>query len=326
MTNPDKIICNTEISTDSQYPAISPGKNMLNCLSQPSAAHRLTTHEGAFLCLLLCLTTIPGCASSPREAEPSPPGIAYQLREIATPRPNRIHVLRVDLADPRIAPVVVVGSDPDGDGPAETVLTDPRRLAADPLVLGFVNTNPWDGFPDAEGHRNRDWFVGQAVDIHGLAVTGGVPRSTATKNQAAVWFDADGRVHLGRVEETKGVIEGVHGFQMILSEGTLIVNPDGAIHPRTAIGLDEAQRYLYLVVVDGRQPGYSEGMTLHELGKTMFDIGCHTATNMDGGGSSVMGLIDATGSMRIMNRPSDRRDGKVHVRPLPMVLTLQRQQ
>ena len=81
---------------------------------------------------------------------------------------------------------------------------------------------------------------------------------------------------------------------------------------------------MYLVVVDGRQQGYSEGMNLHELGSVMRDLGCWNATNMDGGGSSVMGLVHVLGTLRIVNSPSDRYLGVVKIRPLPMILTIRR--
>ncbi len=43
--------------------------------------------------------------------------------------------------------------------------------------------------------------------------------------------------------------------------------------PRTAIGYSNNGRFLYLVVVDGRQPFYSEGITLNELAHLMISLG-----------------------------------------------------
>ena len=37
------------------------------------------------------------------------------------------------------------------------------------------------------------------------------------------------------------------------------------------------------MVVDGRQSGYSRGMSLPELAKVFEDLGCTAAYNMDGG-------------------------------------------
>jgi exopolysaccharide biosynthesis protein len=81
---------------------------------------------------------------------------------------------------------------------------------------------------------------------------------------------------------------------------------------------------MWLVVVDGRQERYSEGMTLQEMGDLMRGLGCWRATNMDGGGSSVMGLAEAGEHLRVVNSPSDRSSGALRVRPLPAILTIRR--
>nr|WP_320117362.1 phosphodiester glycosidase family protein [uncultured Marinifilum sp.] len=72
-------------------------------------------------------------------------------------------------------------------------------------------------------------------------------------------------------------------------------------HPRTAIGIDRKNNLLYMLVVDGRQPGYSVGMSLKKLGKYLKKIGCDEALNFDGGGSSTMIF-----NQKIMNLPSDK--------------------
>ena len=248
-------------------------------------------------------------------------GITYILKESTEPIPNKIHVLRINLALNKVKPKVALGPDPDGDGPAEVSLTDPRKLASSPSVVAFVNTNPWDSFPNAEGRKNRNWYSGQPVDIHGLAGSEGKMRSTMAPSNASVWFDAKGKVHFGHQAEDKPQ-EASTGFQLILSNGKLTVGTGGARHPRTAMGTDEKGKILWLVVVDGRQRRYSEGMNMHELATVMKELGCWTATNMDGGGSSILGLVDKTYKLKVMNRPSDRFLGIPRIRPLPMILTI----
>ncbi|MBW3622524.1 MAG: phosphodiester glycosidase family protein [Armatimonadetes bacterium] len=68
--------------------------------------------------------------------------------------------------------------------------------------------------------------------------------------------------------------------------------------PRTAVGRTRDGRLL-MVTVDGRQP-MSAGMTLSELADLMLRLGCETAINLDGGGSTAM----AVQGMRV-NSPSD---------------------
>ena len=279
--------------------------------------------RGAFICSVSILFISSGCASTRIPNDFKSLGLIYRLKEIDQPRPNLAHVLRIDVGREKSHLAVVVGADPDGDGPAETALTDPRKLADDPSVVAFVNTNPWDSFPDASGKKNRHWFEGQPVDIHGLAVSGGQVRSSAEAADASVWINPQGRVILGDGSEAT-VTEAVEGFQKIVSEGKLIAPVGGAVHPRTAIGVNRDGSVIWLVVVDGRQPQYSEGMNLHELGSLMLKLGCWDATNMDGGGSSIMGTRAADGRLSVTNSPSDRHLGEVKIRPLPMILTIRK--
>ena len=65
---------------------------------------------------------------------------------------------------------------------------------------------------------------------------------------------------------------------------------------------------MLFVTVDGRQPPYSDGMTLNELALLMRQLGASDALNLDGGGSTTMVLPDSTArpKLRIVNRPSDK--------------------
>lgn len=71
-------------------------------------------------------------------------------------------------------------------------------------------------------------------------------------------------------------------------------------NPRSMVGVDHLGR-LMLVVVDGRQAGYSEGLGIAQTARLMQLLGAREALNLDGGGSSVL----ATARSGIVNRPSD---------------------
>jgi len=85
-------------------------------------------------------------------------------------------------------------------------------------------------------------------------------------------------------------------------------------HPRTGIGITQDGRIL-LLVVDGRAPGYSVGMTPRQLARAFLRLGAVSAMNLDGGGSSTM-VVDG----RIVNRPSDGRE-----RPVASVLLVSKE-
>jgi len=77
-------------------------------------------------------------------------------------------------------------------------------------------------------------------------------------------------------------------------------------HPRTAIGLTEDENTLILIVVDGRQPNYSDGATLPELAQILLDSGAYNAINLDGGGSSTI-VMDDNGTPIQLNSPIQSR-------------------
>jgi hypothetical protein len=110
-------------------------------------------------------------------------------------------------------------------------------------------------------------------------------------------------------------MEAVGGRPILLRDSIVVpaVNTEGGPsfattrHPRTAVGISRNGRRLLLLVVDGRQKGYSDGMTLRELAEVMRDLGARDAINLDGGGSTTLVYADpaASTTLRIANRPSD---------------------
>jgi hypothetical protein len=71
-------------------------------------------------------------------------------------------------------------------------------------------------------------------------------------------------------------------------------------HPRTIVGWTASGEVL-LVTVDGRQPGFSDGMTLGEAADLLIGLGATDAINLDGGGSTTFVVKGA-----VANKPSDR--------------------
>lgn len=68
--------------------------------------------------------------------------------------------------------------------------------------------------------------------------------------------------------------------------------------PRTAIGLKK-DGTVVMMTVDGRQPGYSEGMSCEELGEFLLGYGVENAAMLDGGASTEM-VVNG----RLVNKPS----------------------
>ncbi len=101
----------------------------------------------------------------------------------------------------------------------------------------------------------------------------------------------------------RGVVGGRPG---IVLNGNVIDNSGygthcTARHPRTAVGLSQDKRTLYMAVVDGRAPPSRIGMTCNELGALMKSVGAYSALSLDGGGSTAMYIA----KLGVVNNPSD---------------------
>jgi hypothetical protein len=250
-------------------------------------------------------------------------GIRYWLEVRTEPRPLRIHHLKIDLSDPRVEVAAVLADDPDGpDGPATAALTPPEVLAARARAVAFINANPWQAVPDVVGNRTTDWREGLPVQSLGLAAAAGQVRSPDLDGHCAFWIDTDARPHVGAPPPGAKVREAVAGFTRLLEDGRPVDTAAAPIHPRTALGLDASGRWLYLVVVDGRQPGYSEGLSTGELAACMKSLGAWQAVNLDGGGSSIMLARDAAAGWRTLNDPSTKVNGRSVPRPIPVGLAV----
>lgn len=75
-------------------------------------------------------------------------------------------------------------------------------------------------------------------------------------------------------------------------------------HPRTAVG-KKADGTIVLITVDGRN-AEAAGMSIPELQKTMFWLGCTEAINLDGGGSTAMYIKDQP-YKGVVSYPSDNK-------------------
>ncbi|HQU35007.1 MAG TPA: phosphodiester glycosidase family protein [Anaerolineales bacterium] len=102
------------------------------------------------------------------------------------------------------------------------------------------------------------------------------------------------------------VYNAISGDRMIVLQGQPVSGlDDSVLDPRTAIGLNKNGRYVYLIVVDGRQPFYSSGITFSDLAQLLIDQGVYTAMSLDGGGSSTLVMEGENGEPVILNSPID---------------------
>jgi hypothetical protein len=297
---------------------------MLVLIGVVSRVRRAATLSTAILWAISGVSQAQDAAPPPAGSQwQLPAAIRYQSLRRTTPRLLRIHVLRIDLTSDAIAISVGIGKDPDGAGPVEALLTPPSELANGKGMCAAINTNAWTMFPDPSTGKNPGYIAGGRTDIKGWVVDDAGQRSNKEGGYWSCWMAQDGRCRMGSLDdqsahgaEVQKPKWAVSGFRGILKDGEVLVAPSEVLHPRTAVGLSADGKWMTWIVVDGRQPGYSLGVSEEELARLLKENGCADGINLDGGGSSVLLLADRSRRLKPANQPSDHG----RPRPVPVIL------
>lgn len=228
----------------------------------------------------------------------------------ALPNQHVVYLVRVDLQDPDIrlfsSPRLenyFLGSQETGG------YTVSEFLALHHLQLA-INGGLFDP---------GDYYLpaGTPMDIGGMSISEGVvvSESTGTANAATVAFTSQNVptvIHTNWPSiSSEGIYTAVSGSYPLLYHGVNLgfaaQAESGFIHrtnPRTAFGVSQDKRFLFLLVIDGRQPGYSIGAYDYETAAWLLLAGAYDGVNMDGGGSSTLVMEDSTGAPRRLNHSS----------------------
>jgi hypothetical protein len=240
--------------------------------------------------------------------------------------PVRGMVAVVDLADPRVSVHVTAPFD-------RSAATRPIAAEVDSRL---IPTDVWARDNNLTLAINASffaWIKGDdskqgGADVVGMSVSNGTvvsePREWKGQPDPAVVFLKSGGARIigpGQptvsLAEIEHAVAGVGGGEKDATPGTLLVQGGKNLgktarvatnvrHPRTAVGVDASGKKLYIMVVDGRQPKWSIGMTLPELAEWMIELGAVDAVNLDGGGSSAFVYTPVPGEKPVTNRPSDQ--------------------
>jgi hypothetical protein len=219
------------------------------------------------------------------------PGVDYCRLHRSQPREIRGHVLRFELGRGDLE-FVVPESQPAGSGRvrADWPLTFLRR---DRLVA-VVNATPFDPEPILPGGR---------IQLEGLAVSEGKWWSKPVSNLDALMVDTKGGVRMLRVlQEIPEFQWGAGGF-LIVRRGGTNTHEKIDVDAVTVVGTTADQRFLYWLVVDGKQPGYSEGLSADEASDLIGELGVTDAIRMDGGASTTIAVAGGWIGGRVLNRP-----------------------
>lgn len=232
-------------------------------------------------------------------------GVRYERLVFQQPRPVVAHVVRVDLQEPGIDFLVTPGQ-PSASG--EVFADTTSGFAARHEVQLAINANYF--YPFRSNHPlDYEPHLGDPVHIVGVAASRGSVYGTPAKDMVTLYLSRD---HRASFEQPTGEVwQAVSGLGYVVRDGAPVAfSEDGfnkVPYPRMLAGVDATGRYLLLLLVDGKQPAYSEGLTLEEATKLLVKQGAQTGIQLDGGGSATLVRQDAPGHFLVVNTPTNFR-------------------
>ncbi len=235
-------------------------------------------------------------------------GVTYERRIRERPRPLVLHVVTVGLTTPGVDFLVT-----------PSVPTDGHKLSAD-TVPGFLSQygvhvaingsfftphyvrSPFNYYP----------HVGDGVGSLGVAISDGDRYNEAKGGWAALCIVSNQDIRITQNDCPPETKQGIAGDIQIVKDGQLydglaILKHNTALYPRSAIAVNADNTQLLIVAIDGRQRGYSEGVTVAELGEIMIELGADRALNFDGGGSTTLAISDLADQPIVLNAPFHAR-------------------
>lgn len=229
-------------------------------------------------------------------------GVSYERQARSTPRPLMVHVVEIDLRTPGVSFLATPGDSSKGlEVAARTTSEFLEEFDLQIAINGsfFVPFRAgsflWDYYP----------HTGEPVDVTGLTVSNGKLYSDYDE-WPALCITTE-RAEISQSDCPEETLQALAGGQTLVKDGESVVEPGASgLHPRTAVAVDAEGKTLWLIVVDGRQRGYSEGVTLEELAGIAVELGADRALNLDGGGSSTLVIADGEGA-RALNSPIHTR-------------------
>ena len=257
-----------------------------------------------------------------RYSSPQPlfQGIAYQRSHRLFPRPQLIHRVWIDLTAPgltawstpsihSLAPHLAPPASEPPEGRRETLAKTATQALADHRLQLVINANFF--FPFVE---DAPWRTAPAssepASLMGTAIAQSMVVSSAEAGWPAICFFAsptaiDQRAVISENGTCPAKTEtAVAGNLLLMNSGK-----PGEIkgenltksYPMVIAALDPSGQALQLILIDGKQPFYSEGITLPEIIQLLQDWQIHTAIRLDGGGSTSLAIADTNGNPQRLN-------------------------
>ena len=248
-------------------------------------------------------------------------GIVYTRLDRSSPRLLKMAAVKVDLSNPKLR-FKMTSRDKDWGKPMpgfekKFVIRTRRQTCKmfmeEHVKKGYnmvltVNGTPFGPWQPPWNHPYAD---GQ-----GLLVDNGVLVAPPRHKRPGFIVKKDGTFALAGFKNTDDISHIKHaisGFSTVLANGKIVDKSRKGLAPRTGFGMSADKKTLYILVADGRQPGYSMGASFVQSSLLIQRFGAKDSMFFDGGGSSCMVFRDtAKNTYNTVNKPSDGELRKIY--------------
>ncbi|MBX2865728.1 MAG: phosphodiester glycosidase family protein [Leptolyngbyaceae cyanobacterium MAG.088] len=241
-------------------------------------------------------------------------GITYRRQVKQTPRPHIIHIVEIDLTAPGITPLVTLGypGAVPGDSynriPEETLAQRTSEFVETQGVQLAINGNFFYPFREVTPW-NYGPRPGKRVNSVGIIMSEGKLVSKPEEKWPSLCL-MERRAEIRADGTCEDSLQAVAGQTVLLENGeqteavTQRLAEEGIRpYPFNIVALDATGTQLWLIQTDGKQPFYSEGITLPEATDLLQELGVETALRLDGGGSTTMAISTPDGP-KVLNVPA----------------------
>lgn len=211
----------------------------------------------------------------------------------------KMFLFEINLDNPKLT---LLASSPDDDN----TLGKKQKMTLQAMAKDSETNKVW-------GAVNADFFTKAGIP-QSIFYKNGVALKATLDSPVCTFFaiTKDLRPLIGSYDEydlyKDQIKEAVGGRVRLMTNGSILAQTNTVKDPRTAIGIT-ADNKVYILVADGRNFWYSNGMTYTEMANVFSALGVQDAINLDGGGSSTFIIRNtpdfAADRFRIRNWPYD---------------------
>jgi GH25 family lysozyme M1 (1,4-beta-N-acetylmuramidase)/uncharacterized protein YgiM (DUF1202 family) len=226
------------------------------------------------------------------------PGVTYYRTERKSPRRMISHVLQIDMRSSGLRFLV---TPPLRETLPQLCTRTTSQFLDDHDMQIAINGDAFYYLDHTEyPPQNYCPNEGDPVRLVGYAASRGKVYSMKEPGRPILYINQRNEITF---DTPKGkVYNAISGERMLVMRAKPFPGLDTQqLHPRTALGVNQNGRWLYLVVVDGRE--VSEGATYSELAALLISHGAYTGMSFDGGGSSTIVIEGYDRLPRRLNNP-----------------------